>query len=238
MTPAAEHAVRSAEHALNAHDRVSLDALPAPVDEPWWQQTRLTTLLHDLAHYADAHDLDFEAALRQARAWHRTDLAEQATYQTGEEVKLRNTPHQGVITAASSDQGAQLYEVRIIGKPYRRLLTSADLAPASAFPELAIDGIHLSTAVAAEHAFQQNVARSLRSPTPKATRNCKLLADTLSTWSGVPRDEIYLNAHRTVSPHPADVARPSHPGRPTTTPAESDLATPAPVRHATKGPTP
>jgi len=236
-----EHARHSAEQALNFHEQVSLGSQNEPSEEPWWQQTRLTTLLHDLAHYADAHDLSFGAALREARAWHRTDLAEQVRYKLGDEVKLRNTPHQGVITAISSDQDALLYEVRIISKPYRRLLKPADLAPASAFPALTIDGTRFLTAATAEQAFHQNVARSLRSPTPKHTRNCRLLADALSTWSGVPRDELYLGARQAISPSPNDLAQQSYPNQPT---AACTGPTPAPlypvppsIRRTLKGPT-
>ncbi|GAA0965415.1 hypothetical protein [Actinocorallia libanotica] len=232
-----EHASRSAEQALNAHERTSTGSTPAPADEPWWRQARLTTLLRDLAHYADAHDLDFDDALREARTWHRTDLAEQIRYRPGDEVAIYDTPHQGIITAITSSRGTQRYEVRIIGKPDRRLLTSADLAPAFAFPALTIDGFRLLTAAAAEQAFRHNIARTLQAPTPECTRNCHRLADALSTWSGVPRDELYLNVQRAASPHPAHLARQSYP-EPNIDPTPTAVHhIPPAVRATLKGPT-
>ncbi|WP_106398905.1 hypothetical protein [Actinocorallia populi] len=237
-----EHARNSAAHALNAHDQASLDSIPEPPDTPWWQQARLATLLRDLIHYTDAHELNFEAALREARSWHRTDIAEQAHYKPGDEVKLRYTPHQGVVVALSSGQDTLLYEVRIIGKPYRRLLKPTDLARASAFPTLSVEGTDLLTATAAEQAFHQAVALAIQDPTSKRVKNCKLLADTLSTWSGVPRDELYLGARRVVSTHPGDLARQNYPNQPDATLTGPSPTAPHPSPSAThstsKGPTP
>jgi len=236
-----EHASHSAQQALTTHGQASLDVPADPIDEPWWPQTHLTTLLRDLAHYADTHALDFEAALREARSWYQTDLAEQLRYQPGDEVKLRNTPHQGIVVALSSNPNSPLYEVRIIGKPYRRHLKPADLAPASAFPSLTIDGTHLLTAATAERAFQHHMTRFLHSPSPEHTRNCQLLAEALSAWSGIPRDELYLNTYQAVSTRPGDLARqnyPIHPNTTLTSPSTPPRPRPATTHPASKGPTP
>ncbi|ROO88106.1 hypothetical protein EDD29_5764 [Actinocorallia herbida] len=205
----------AAARALDAHEPIAfapnLSAEPQ-AHEPWWEEARLTALLRDLAHHAEAQGIDYESALREAWTWYQSDKREQARYAVGDEVRIQDSARQGVVTAVLDDAGQPAYSVRVIGQGEHRTLRSNDLAPATAFPNVLMDKA-APRALEAEMAFTQAVSEALADPSQTAISLCRTLAGALSSWSGIRKDELYFHAYQSLRrpTGPASAARASLP---------------------------
>ncbi|MBO2447137.1 hypothetical protein J4573_08570 [Actinomadura barringtoniae] len=188
--------IANANRAITAYEGAAFPDAPSLLPgDPTYINAVLGALLCDLEHYADLHGIDFAAASATGRAAHDDEVAEQARYQVGDQVRLRRTGGEcGTITGLKAEPGSEpTYLVEIPGVPYLVAEPALRLEPAPPFPRVTTQLGEATRADQAEKTLIKLVARN-RGLDPAAEAalraDCTRLVDALSTWSGTSQREL------------------------------------------------
>ncbi|GAA0284455.1 hypothetical protein GCM10009527_095670 [Actinomadura nitritigenes] len=164
--------------------------------DPLYTRALLSALINDLEHYAANHDLDFSEVVTSGLATTARDTADQASYKVGDEVRMpRHGDRCGTIVGwtTSRSESETTYLIEIPGIPHVLAELAAHLAPAPPFPRTETV---LGTVVRADQAERSYISLAARLTTAKASdrralaRDCDNLITALSSWTGVPADQL------------------------------------------------
>ncbi|GAA2614155.1 hypothetical protein SMC26_24060 [Actinomadura fulvescens] len=215
--------IANATRALAAYERGAFPDAPSLLPgDSHYAEAVLGALLCDLQHYADARGLDFAEVSANGRAVHDDELAEQARYQVGDQVRLRRpNGRSGTITGLQSEPGQERsYFVEVPGVPYLMVEPAASLEPAPPFPRVRTALGEVTRADEAEKALIKLAARNHDGLAPAAQTahraDCARLLNALSDWSGTPQQELLQHlgpgiAHRITGSGSRALERAAHP---------------------------
>lgn len=205
------HATRRldrATHALTAYENHAFPGKPSLLHrDGLYTQALLAALVCDLEHYAHHHGLDFASALSTGRALNASEVAEDALYKVGDQVRLVHHDRCGTVigwqtTGPDPDAAPDTaFLVAVPGIPFIYAEPAAHLAPAPAFPPTttALGTVH--HADQAEHLYTTITTRLTDAPEPARhalEHDRKRLLAALSTWSGITQTRL----HDALAPRP------------------------------------
>lgn len=207
--PHAGRRLDRATHALTAYENHAFPGKPSLLHhEGLYTQALLAALVCDLEHYAHHHGLDFASALSTGRALNATEVAEDAPYKVGDQVRLtRQHDRCGTVIGwqtTNPDADATpdtAFLVAVPGIPFIYAEPAAHLAPAPAFPPTttALGTVH--HADQAEHLYTTITTRLPDAPEPARRtleHDRRQLLTALSTWSGITETRL----HDELAPRP------------------------------------
>ncbi|MEU8346660.1 hypothetical protein AB0C74_33615 [Spirillospora sp. NPDC048832] len=202
------HATRRIDRATRALTAYENDAFPGKPSllhrDAFYTQALLAALMCDLEHYAHHHGLDFASALSTGRALNAAEVAEDAPYKVGDQVRLtRQDGRCGTVIGwqTTGPDTEVSFLVAVPGIPFIYAEPAAHLAAAPDFPPTQTI---LGTVHHADQAEQLYITITTRLPdAPEPTQNAlehdrrRLLA-TLSSWSGITQTRL----HHELAPRP------------------------------------
>ncbi|NEA28460.1 hypothetical protein [Actinomadura bangladeshensis] len=196
-----------ATHALTAYENHAFPGKPSLLHhDGFYTQALLAALVCDLEHYAHHHGLDFASALSTGLALNAAEVAEDAPYKVGDQVRLtRHDDRCGTVigwqTTGPDADADTAFLVAVPGIPFIYAEPAAHLAPAPAFPPTttALGTVH--HADQAEHLYTTITTRLTDAPEPARhalEHDRRRLLTALSTWSGITQTRL----HDALAPHP------------------------------------
>jgi hypothetical protein len=203
--PHAGRRIDRATHALTAYEKAAFPGTPSLLHrDTLYVQALLAALVCDLEHYATHHGLDFTSALGTGRALHAAEVAEDAPYKVGDQVRLtRHDDRCGTVIGwqTTSSHAETDFLIAVPGLPFVCAEPAAHLAPAPAFPptQTILGTVH--HADQAEHLYTTITARLLDAPEPARLaleHDRRRLLAALSSWSGINQTRL----HDELAPRP------------------------------------
>lgn len=194
-----------ATHALTTYENDAFPGKPSLLHrDTFYTQALLAALVCDLEHYAHHHGINFTSALSTGRALNASEVAEDAPYKVGDQVRLtRQDDRCGTVIGwqTTGPDTETCFLVAVPGIPFIYAEPAAHLAPAPDFPPTQTI---LGTVQHADQAEQLYITITTRLPdAPESTQTAlehdrrRLLA-ALSSWSGITQTRL----HHELAPHP------------------------------------
>lgn len=198
MTPAATRHIDRAALALAAYERHAFPGKPSLLQrDAFYTQALLMALVCDLEHYAKHHGVNFASAVSTGRALNVSEVAEDAPYKVGDQVRLiRQDDRCGTVIGWHDDSSdaETSFLVVVPGIPYLYAESAAHLAAAPAFPptQTVLGAVH--RADQAEQLYITITERSTETAEPLRQvleHDGQRLLSALSNWSGIPETRLH-----------------------------------------------
>jgi hypothetical protein len=203
--PHATRRIDRATHALTAYENDAFPGKPSLLHrDTFYTQALLAALVCDLEHYAQHHGINFASALSTGRALNAAEVAEDAAYKVGDQVRLtRQDGRCGTVIGwqTTSPDTETSFLVAVPGIPFIYAEPATHLAAAPDFPPTQTI---LGTVQHADQAGQLYITITTRLPdAPEPTRtalehDCQRLLAALSSWSGITQTRL----HDELAPRP------------------------------------
>ncbi|MEU5993337.1 hypothetical protein ABZ806_30575 [Spirillospora sp. NPDC047418] len=194
-----------ATHALTAYENDAFPGKPSLLQrDTFYTQALLAALVCDLEHYAHHHGINFTSTLSTGRALNAAEVAEDAPYKVGDQVRLtRHDDRCGTVIGwqTTGPDPDTTFLVAVPGIPFIYAEPATHLAPAPAFPptQTALGTVH--HADQAEDLYTTITTRLANAPEPARhalEHDRRRLLAALSTWSGITQTRL----HDALAPHP------------------------------------
>ncbi|NKZ03317.1 hypothetical protein [Actinomadura latina] len=212
--PGTTRRIDRATNALTAYERDAFPGKPSLLRrDAFYAEALLAALVCDLEHYAHHHGINFASAISTGRALNALEVAEDAPYKVGDQVRLiRQHDRCGTVIGwqTTSPDTEVSFLVAVPGIPFIYAEPAAHLASAPAFPPTQT---LLGTVHHADQAEQlyisitTRLADALEPARHTLEHDRRRLLAALSSWSGIPQTRLHdeLTPRRPSSRHqPAD----------------------------------
>lgn len=187
-----------ATHTLTAYEHHAFPGTPSLLQcDAFYTQALLAALVCDLEHYAAHHGINFGDALGTGRAINASEVAEEAPYKVGDQVRLtRQHDRCGTVIGwqTTSADTETCFLVAVPGLPYAYAEPAAHLTLAPEFPPTETKLGTVRHADQAEQLYITITARIVEAPEP--TRHAleqdrRRLLTALSSWSGITETRLH-----------------------------------------------